>query len=206
MPNYANGKIYKIWSTQTEQIYIGSTCTALCSRLAKHRNNFKQYKVGKRGYMTSFEILKYGDAKIELIEDFKTDRREQLTAREGHYIRTLNCVNKRIENRTKKEYYEANKDEIKEHKKQYYEDNKDKIKEYKKQYYEDNKEKLKEKRRKYREQNKEKIKKKDKQYYEQNKEKYRVKIKCECGSVVIKNNLTRHKRSKKHIIFTNQLN
>jgi len=40
-----------------------------------------------------------------------------------------------------KEYYEKNKEQIKEYKKQYSKDNKEQIKEYKKQYYENNKDK-----------------------------------------------------------------
>ena len=67
----------------------------------------------------------------------------------------------------KKDYREQNKDKIKEKDKEYYKQNKDKIKERKKEYYEQNKDRIKD----YREQNKDKIKERDKEYYKQNKDK-----------------------------------
>lgn len=51
----------------------------------------------------------------------------------------------------------------------------------------------------------EKIKIKKKQYYEANKEKLKVKITCECGSIVTKYNLNCHKKTKKHINFINNI-
>ena len=80
-----------------------------------------------------------------------------------------------------KQYYEQNKESIREQRKQYreqnkesikqyYEQNKERIKERNKQHYEQNKESIQEQQRQYREQNKESISEKQKQYYEQNKE------------------------------------
>ena len=68
-----------------------------------------------------------------------------------------------------KEYREANKEKRKEYNKQYRESNKDKLKEYR----ESNKEKTKE----YREANKEKIKQQMKEWYEANKEELKEKRK-----------------------------
>lgn len=71
-----------------------------------------------------------------------------------------NCINKKRSGHVKKEegynrkYYDKNKEQILEQQKQYYEDNKDKIK----QYYEENKEQIREQQKQYYEQNKEKIK------------------------------------------------
>jgi hypothetical protein len=66
--------------------------------------------------MSSFEILEYEDAYIELIELIEYNDKSELTAREGHYIRTMDCVNIRIEGRTKKEkdkdYRENNKETL----------------------------------------------------------------------------------------------
>ncbi len=70
-------------------------------------------------------------------------------------------------------------------------------KDYDKQHYEKNKEKKKEQARLYRINNNEKIKEKQQ---ELNKEK----IECECGCVVNKRKLTRHKQSKKHINLMEQ--
>lgn len=41
MPDYTNGKIYKLWSFQTDQIYISLTIQLLCQHLAKHKTNYK---------------------------------------------------------------------------------------------------------------------------------------------------------------------
>lgn len=102
--NYQLGKIYKIWSLQTDKIYIGSTCQPLSGRMSAHRRDYRKYQNGKYPFVTSFEILKHGDAKIELVELVNATCRAEILAREGHYIRTLDCVNKRIPDRDKKEY------------------------------------------------------------------------------------------------------
>jgi hypothetical protein len=76
-----------------------------------------------------------------------------------------------------KKYYEANKENCREHMKKYYEANKEKLKEkrreYRKKYYEANKEKINEQSKKYREANKEKRREYARKYYEANKEKRR---------------------------------
>ena len=65
-----------------------------------------------------------------------------------------------------KQYYEENKEQLKEKR----EKNKDKINEYQKQYRKDNKDKFKEYSKQYREDNKELKKEYRKQYYEENKD------------------------------------
>ena len=100
------------------------------------------------------------------------------------YDKTLNY---QIPSRSRKEYREQNKDEIINKKKEYREQNKDLISE-----------KMKE----YREQNKDRINARKKEYYEENKdlirERNKIKIVCECGSIVRKNCLSRHRKTKKH--------
>ena len=159
MVNYKNGKVYKIIDNTNGNIYIGSTAQdRLCRRLQKHVSNYKYYLKGKRNYISSFDILKNDDYYIELIEKVPCDSRDELTKREGHYVRTLECVNKRIPGRTLKEwrkkYYEEHKEEIIERGKKYYEEHKEEIKER----YEDNKEELKVKNKEWKKKNKEKEK------------------------------------------------
>ena len=36
---YQNGKIYKIWSMETDEIYVGSTCQPLHKRMYDHRKS-----------------------------------------------------------------------------------------------------------------------------------------------------------------------
>lgn len=85
-------KIYKISSAQTPSVYVGSTKEKLNRRMSNHRRAYKNFLAGQRSNMTSFEIMKFDDAKIELIkevnEDVKDD--EEFKAQQE----TLNCVNK----------------------------------------------------------------------------------------------------------------
>ena len=140
MPNYQDGKIYKIVCNITDECYIGSTTEpTLARRLAGHVSTFKSWKnTGKGGNVTSYDIIDRGDYKIYLIENFPCNSRDELTAREGKIIRDYkiicDCVNRCIAGRTDKEYYQDNKDTIKNNVKQYKQDNKEKIKEYSKEY------------------------------------------------------------------------
>ena len=147
--DYNNGKIYTIRSHQTEDIYIGSTCSPLHKRLYFHKTNLKSWNKTNKRYMTSFEIMKYDDAYIELLEDYPCPSKTHLNRREGRFIRNMDCVNKFVAGRTKSEYYQDNKEDIaqyyqdhKEERAQYYQDNKEDISQHKKQYYQDNKEKI----------------------------------------------------------------
>jgi len=169
--DYKNGKIYSIRSYQTDKIYIGSTTQPLSKRLYHHKTHYKKYLNGKSPFITSYDILQYEDAYIELLEEYPCENREQLCKREGELIRGGNCVNKRIEARTKQEYYEQNKDKLLQQGKEYQEQNKDKIKEYIKEYQEQNKDKILQQKKEYYQQNKDKILQKGKEYREQNKEK-----------------------------------
>jgi len=108
MPDYNLGRIYKLESYQTTKIYIGSTCQPLCERLAGHKSSYKRFQKQKCGLITSFELVQYDDVRITLIEYYPCDTKEQLLAREGHWIKELQCVNKRIAGRSQKEWVEQN--------------------------------------------------------------------------------------------------
>ena len=130
--DYKNGKIYKITSNSTDKIYIGSTCQLLCKRIAKHRGNYKEFLNGKGCFITSYELIKFDDSIITLIEDFPCERKEQLLSRERYYIE-LNkdiCVNKVIPTRTKKEYNQDNRERLSAQHKQWREANADKVKQH----------------------------------------------------------------------------
>jgi len=173
---YNNGKIYKIVG-QCGLIYIGSTTKKLYDRLTIHKSKYKRFLDGKStNYLTSFEVFKSGEYKIELIEEFACDSKDELTAREGHYIRKMDCVNKIIPGRTMKEWYE---------------DNKEKKKEYLKEYYQ---------------QNKEKLNVKQKEYNKKNKEWRNQKNECPCGGSYSNNNKSQHLKTKLHQNYINSLN
>ena len=114
MVNYQNGKIYKIEDVNGEMCYIGSTTKdKLCQRMAEHRNSYTCFKNGKMRHTTVYNIFeKYGveNCRILLIELVACNTKDELASREGHYIRSIECVNKVIPDRTVKEYHITNKD------------------------------------------------------------------------------------------------
>ena len=108
MRDYSQSKIYKIVCQKTGLIYIGSTTEQrLCKRLAKHVSDFKcKYNISSK------KIIENGDYYIELIELCNFSCKEELLKRERFYIENNDCVNKNIPLRSKKEYYEDNKEVI----------------------------------------------------------------------------------------------
>ena len=119
MPNYEHGKIYAIRSHQTDQIYIGSTVERLSARMSKHRASYKMFKKGKGHFTTSFHMLEFDDAFIELIENFPCLCREELDRVEGQHIRSEpTAVNKNVAGRgrvgAQAVYYAKNVDKINE--------------------------------------------------------------------------------------------
>tara|TARA_R110000850_G_scaffold181420_2_gene306755 strand:+ start:3590 stop:4108 length:519 start_codon:yes stop_codon:yes gene_type:complete len=128
MPNYQLGKIYAIRSYQTEKIYIGSTIQTLSKRISEHRIRYKCWdEKNYKRYESAFEICKFDDHYIELLENCPVKSRAELCRRQGQLIREKDCVNKTIAGRTKKEYYQDNNEKAKDKSKQYRENNKDKF-------------------------------------------------------------------------------
>ena len=104
------GKIYKITSSNTYKVYYGSTTFIFLNiRLLNHERCYNDYKLGKRAYQSSFDILECGDYKIELVEDVFGDCKKDLLVRERYYIENNECVNRAIPTRTRREYYAATK-------------------------------------------------------------------------------------------------
>jgi hypothetical protein len=179
MPDYSQAKIYKIIGGDDDEFYIGSTVEKyLSNRMGGHRKMYKAWKEGKTHFITSFTLFdKYGieNCRIELIEMFPCACVEELRKQEGEYIRKETCINKRIEGRTKKQYYEEHKEDIGQRQQQYYQDNKEEFKQNQMKRYELNKEEI----------NARKA----------------VKYTCECGTVLSIQNKAVHNRTKKHLAF-----
>ena len=170
MCDYQNAKVYKIVDPNEEMVYIGSTTQALSKRFAAHRSTHKKLTGGKCTVSSIFNTYGIENCKILLIENFPCNNKEELIKKEAEYIKTINCVNKVIPNRTKKEYNkkynEDNKESIAAYQKEYNEANKDSILTKAKEYYVDNKEALLAKQKEYYEANKESIVAKRKARYE----------------------------------------
>lgn len=104
MVNYKNGKIYKIFNTIDDNIYVGSTCDTLINRWRGHKSaenrgsNMKLYKhVKKLGGWIHFHIV--------LIKDCPCENKKELFKNEGDITKELNAsLNYVVIGRTQKEY------------------------------------------------------------------------------------------------------
>ena len=89
MPDYSNGKVYKIVCNITGEQYFGSTTQKLSQRLSTHRSEYK-----RRIKCKSSQIIERGDYKIVLCEKSPCENREQLKSIERKWIEENECVNK----------------------------------------------------------------------------------------------------------------
>lgn len=86
--------IYIIRSHKTDKVYIGSTNKKNINiRLNEHKKAYLKWKNDNIKYYSSYEIIKFEDVYIELLE---TTIYEDALNREGYYIQTLNSINKNI--------------------------------------------------------------------------------------------------------------
>jgi len=159
--DYKNGRIYRLVSPSALQ-YVGSTTQPLYKRKSVHKSKWKSGTNLTKSTML-FEDAKAngGDVEIFLLEEFPCQNKEQLYARERHWIETIEggCVNKVIPGRTSKEYREANREAHNQRQKAYREANREAISQRQKAYFEA-----------YREANREAISQQKKAYYEANRE------------------------------------
>ena len=89
---YQQSKIYKLTSIHTDKIYVGSTCYKyLCDRLSVHKYNYNNFP---KSNLSCHKLFKLGDVKIELVENYPCNSREELCIREQYWINiSPNCVN-----------------------------------------------------------------------------------------------------------------
>jgi len=180
--DYQQAKIYCIKvNTDNEYLpYVGSSCKRLLSqRMNQHRDDYKKWKNGKYGFLSSFTLFeKYGvqNCYIELIESFPCNTSDELRKKEREHIEKQKCVNivkkpfRTIEEEIiyKKNWNKNNNSYVEKYQKEH----KEEITEYKSNYYQKNKEEISEK---------------GKETYE-----------CPCGSICRKVAKARHERSIKH--------
>ena len=185
---YKKAKIYKVTDVGYNMCYIGSTIQPLSKRFGHHKGT---YHSGACASSIIFKTYGKENCKITLIEDYPCDNKEQLKPREGHYIETMECVNKFIAGGGKSDwdrrYYQKHKKEHKQRSKKYYQEKSEQVKEKAKEYRETHSEQKRETDRKYRENNKETLKAKQLEL-----------ILCECGCYSVRSSIARHRKSKKH--------
>ena len=185
---YSKGQIYKIISSNTEKIYIGSTILPLDVRFSSHKSHKN---------CSSMHIINEGNASIQPMYEYPCKNKPELEAEEGRRVMAfrndgLEVVNKYTPGAIAaaggikeydKEYYKANREKALEKMKEYYKANREKALEYKKEYDKANKEKTSE--------------------YYKNIPRYQ----CECCNKEFKKyHLKIHKTSKKYINNMKQIN
>ena len=155
------GRVYIIRSKKTNDVYIGSTTSPLNTRFNRHRASRNAWLKDTGKFCSSYVILSFDDAYIELLEEVEFDTKDVLLEREAHYIRTMICVNKQVPNRTIKEWVIDNKtaliekwktyrEEHKEDRREYINENRKHINETTRKWYDENREEINRKRREYR--------------------------------------------------------
>lgn len=192
MPNYANTQLYELIEHDTQGnpvVYRGHTTQPLHQRLSDHRKDFKRWKEGKMTYVSCFEVLKHGPARIELVKVVSCLNKKEANREEGKFIRELpTCVNILKNYANKAEHYQANRETL--------------IVKMK-AYHQANKETANAKMKEYRQANRETLNAKSKEYHQANKDtinaKRKEKVTCECGAVVSRGYMSDHRNSWKHI-------
>ena len=212
--DYSKCCIYKIEHFDNESlVYVGHT-TNFDKRKTAHKyyckkDNNKHYNL--KVYQMIRENGGWDAFKMIEVEKYPCADKREAERRENEVIKELRAsMNMRNSFRTQDEkteynkeydtnYYELHKEKVKEQVKEYKKNNKLKIQERNKEYYETNKQKIlhqmKEYDKDYRDNNKLKIQEYKKDYYETK----NVKVKCECGCEIVKQNLKRHQATTKHL-------
>lgn len=90
MPNYKNGKIYKIG--YGNDIYIGSTTAPLSQRMAQHRYTYKN-NLKKISVHSIFDKHGIENCCIELIELYPCRSKKDLERQEKKYINKYKTIN-----------------------------------------------------------------------------------------------------------------
>lgn len=174
--DYSKTIIYKIVCDDLpDYIYIGHT-TDFTRRKSEHKRKLKTIEC--KLYKTIQENGGWENWKMIEIEEFACENGRQAEKREQYYMDLFKSnlnSHKAFGGETKQEYIKQYQLEHKEHIQQYRLEHK----EQKKQYYLEHKEEIADKK--------------------------KEKFTCECGTIVTKQCLTRHKKSQKHLDFVSSI-
>ena len=227
MTTYKTGKVYRIIHLHSDIQYVGSTmCNRLWDRWSQHVSSYSYWRKGGSSNKKKVSIYPYFEEygienfKIILIEKYQVCDKKHIGAYEQLWINKLNCVNKQnvikmlpkhYDKIYNKNYRKNNRNKLKVKNKEWRLKNRITLLQKKKQDWENKREEYCMKKREHYKKNKIEILQKQKKYNEKNREKIRTrkkqKIKCECGSVITKASMSRHKRTQKHqkFLFTKAL-
>jgi len=125
------GYIYKISNPDMNENYIGST-SDYRKRIVSHKYNTN--RCNSIGYnIPLYKFIRenggWNNWESEIIEEIDYDNKELLRKKERNYINenpySLNCV---IPTRTKKEYYQDNKEKLKKYQREYERNKRERLK------------------------------------------------------------------------------
>jgi hypothetical protein len=94
MPNYKNGKIYKIVCNETNEVYYGCTTQNLTYRIHQHISDCKLYRENGKKKCNSYPIIHRNNFEVWLVEECPCKSRKELLEKEQFYILSNTCVNK----------------------------------------------------------------------------------------------------------------
>jgi hypothetical protein len=94
MKLYSNSKIFKLFSPSSDYVFIGgTTAKELYTVKDMHKYGANKWKLRRKHWNPAYEVSKYEDFEIELIEEFSCDNVEQLNARVREWKdNTKNCL------------------------------------------------------------------------------------------------------------------
>lgn len=104
-----NGIIYILTSEIGGVTYYGSTSQRPSQRLGEHRYRYNKFLNNiPTVNLRSFEVLKYPDYKMVILDSYENITKEELEKNEGYYIANNKCVNKNVAGATIAPYYAKN--------------------------------------------------------------------------------------------------
>lgn len=182
--DYKLGKVYKIYSAQAEECYVGSSAQKhLSTRFAQHKNSYKKWSADPENekFVSVYDLLKFGDCVIEILEVSPCTCREELLKKEREWFDKLPCVNKlapyrtvdekiSIKQETHRKYREEQGEKLLKKKRFYHQDNKDTINRKRREKHAENPEIHREADRKWSQNNKAKKAESDRNYREAHKD------------------------------------
>ena len=185
MPDFTKGLIYTIRTG--DSVYVGST-TNFTRRKYEHKSNIYNEN-GKKYNEKIYQKVRENNYEWDMkpYKEYPCGNKTQLEIEEekvrcelNNTINTNCCRTGLSVSDYQTLYRIINQEKNAEYQKQYYTDNKDKIKKNVKNYQDDNRNKI--------------------------SEKNKQKVKCECGCISTRCNLSRHKKSKKHLDCMEKIN
>ena len=172
---------YKIQDkTDKSLVYYGSSKLPLLKdRINAHIDDFKYWKRTGNGYCYSFKVLEKDNYEYAFVDKVYVDTDFELREYERKLVENNVCVNKKVPNRTKAEYYQDNREKQLKYQAKYYQDNREQQLKYQAERRLKNKDKIKES--------------KEKTKVQRNK-----KFDCPCGGKYTHHNKAIHFKTKIH--------